>query len=696
MSYFEFPHTRSYEGDLGYIIQKLDELNARYNNFFDYNSIRFHDPINWDIATVYPAWNIVYDEQSAALYISKTAVPAGIDISNNDYWNLVSPFKIDMTLSTDSINPVANKTLTVILTEATANINRLNSSLSEEISARSQADIAMSNAIETEVTERTNADTIINARIDNIIALTPGSTTGDAELADIRVSTKGFIYDTAGDAVRAQINGISEATHNLIIGKLSHVGIAGDGTLGAGAFDMQIAPVTHDVTYTLRSSSGNYVLGFFYDIPESGSVSYNNNRTVQASAQITAPIDGYIAFRSDEGFTQAQICEGTTNLPYIQPNSAKDVNLRAIAVAKEENSATDANTITSNSFKRFPSGSSNMPANVTEGILLNLKPDTDTQLQLIIDKNGTPYIRGKWGTFKSWWRLDSLQIQAAGAAVIDADNVAMNTIYRVNASSTHLPEANEGTLISYGCSTDVFTQIFITKNNAFYYRSKYISWTSWQNIALPNAEKTDILTAYNNITCVGDSLTYSQVYTGAATSRQAYNTYPACIEKITGTPTTYLAVPGYTAKQAWDNFNTQIVSKTNQLAIIYLGNNQGLTDTLDEDCPENVPYTEYADSNTGSYAKIICKFKDVGAKVVLVKTYDVGGSTNDVIEECGTRFGCAVIGNTKLGEAYRTYPDGSGVNPIHYNDIGYAQFAAGVVNKIANLDSDSIKLILPG
>ena len=62
-------------------------------------------------------------------------------------------------------------------------------------------------------------DATARARIDNLASLEEGSTTGDAELIDIRVSEDGTIYSSAGNAVRGQIGGLRDDVGNWIYTK---------------------------------------------------------------------------------------------------------------------------------------------------------------------------------------------------------------------------------------------------------------------------------------------------------------------------------------------------------------------------------------------------------------------------------------------------------------------------------------------
>lgn len=58
----------------------------------------------------------------------------------------------------------------------------------------------------------------LRARVNNLTTLKEGSTTGDAELMDIRVGHDGTVYDSAGNAVRKQISLLNDDTKNLADG----------------------------------------------------------------------------------------------------------------------------------------------------------------------------------------------------------------------------------------------------------------------------------------------------------------------------------------------------------------------------------------------------------------------------------------------------------------------------------------------
>ena len=62
-----------------------------------------------------------------------------------------------------------------------------------------------------QIAANTSDIAVLDGRMDELTTLTDGSTTGDAELADIRVGYDGTVYSNAGEAVRTQIADVKSA-----------------------------------------------------------------------------------------------------------------------------------------------------------------------------------------------------------------------------------------------------------------------------------------------------------------------------------------------------------------------------------------------------------------------------------------------------------------------------------------------------
>lgn len=373
----------------------------------------------------------------------------------------------------------------------------------------------------------------------------------------------------------------------------------------------------------------------------------------------------------------------STNFNSVQVNSAYNVKLNTLIIV-----------------------SNHVPENYFTGTIYVTGDATGNVQQLALSDENKLYVRVKNDNVWSDWH--KIAFNEAYNALYSTD---LNTTSEINIAFEYNQSGVQSNHVPYiyfqGCvlsikGTNYGGQIAVSKTGGVYIRPKSDgTWGNWEELAkksVVDALVTDyeILSEFDNISCLGDSLTYGTVYYGAGSDfRRAKKPYPEVLAVRTGATVENISEGGITASQFVTKYINGVTQKTNHLCIIYLGTNGGLTDTIDTDAPGTDKSQYDTTTNTGAYCYIVKHCLDIGAKVLILSCPMANTVTNETIGKVATKFNVAMITISDMPRKYHMWPNGQSVDAIHLNDFGYAAFAEYIMRCINTLSDTEFAKLLP-
>nr|DAS14030.1 MAG TPA: Pectate lyase [Bacteriophage sp.] len=85
------PYTNFHDLNLDWVIEVLNEFNTRLTNFVSLATIKYADPLQWDITSQYEANTVVVDSNGNA-YLSVKPVPSGVSLDRVEFWTKIGNF----------------------------------------------------------------------------------------------------------------------------------------------------------------------------------------------------------------------------------------------------------------------------------------------------------------------------------------------------------------------------------------------------------------------------------------------------------------------------------------------------------------------------------------------------------------------------------------------------------------------------
>lgn len=201
------PYTNFHDLNLDWIIEVLNEFNTKLTNFVSLATIKYADPIQWNITSQYEANTVVVDSKGNA-YLSVRPVPSGVSLDRVEFWTKIGNFDELWADVKKAITPNDEGHSTTATAARAVNdlvwvdgalvrvtramlagdayipgsncvssstnevlhylITAFNEGLSAEKQAREDADSQLQTAIEAETTARKNADNGLQNSIDQL------------------------------------------------------------------------------------------------------------------------------------------------------------------------------------------------------------------------------------------------------------------------------------------------------------------------------------------------------------------------------------------------------------------------------------------------------------------------------------------------------------------------------------------------
>lgn len=292
------PYTNFHDLNLDWIIEVLNEFNTKLTNFVSLATIKYANPIQWNITSQYEANTVVVDSNGNA-YLSVKPVPSGVSLDRTEFWTKIGNFdelwadvKKAITPTDEGHSPSATDaravndlvwvdgalvrvTRAMIAGDAyvpgsncvSSSTNEVlhyllaafNEGLSAEQTARQEADTQLQKAIDAEKTARKNADTQLQTAID---AEKTTRENADTQLQKA-IGAEQTARKNADDNLQNSINQLQQDIKNV----LDYANVRSYGAKGDGTTDDTIAFSTAIATgKDLFIPDGEYIITGAIDI----------------------------------------------------------------------------------------------------------------------------------------------------------------------------------------------------------------------------------------------------------------------------------------------------------------------------------------------------------------------------------------------------------------------------------------------